>query len=36
MIENIITYQQEYLEILQKFKKDKKEYDDYLLLLDEI
>lgn len=36
MIENIITYQQEYLEILKKFKKDKKEYDDYLLLLDEI
>lgn len=36
MIENIITYQQEYLKILQKFKKDKKEYDDYLLLLDEI
>ena len=36
MIENIITYQQEYLEILKKFKKDNKEYDDYLLLLDEI
>jgi len=36
MIENIITYQQEYLKILQKFKKNKKEYDDYLLLLDEI
>ena len=36
MIENIITYQQEYLEILKKFKKSKKEYDDYLFLLDKI
>ncbi len=36
MIENIIAYQQNYLEILKEFKKNKNEYDDYLLLLDKI
>lgn len=36
MIENIISYQTEYLNILKEFQKHTSLYDDYLLLLDKV
>ncbi len=36
MIENIISYQTEYINILKEFKKQSRLYDEYLLLLDRV
>ena len=36
MLENIISYQKEYISILKDFIKQNRDYDDYLLLLDKI